>query len=290
MSFRCRTHVSYWRRGARNLRINLNYTQNRIVGMVFSRAKSKQQLVREYYRALYRALGPQHWWPGRTRFEVIVGAYLTQNTAWTNVAVALARLRAAGKLSLAGIRNISLPELETLLRPAGYYRQKARSLKTFVEFLDKRYGGSLTRMFAEPTLKLRQELLLLKGVGPETADTILLYAGQHEIFVVDAYTRRILERHRITSGDGDYEEIRALVESSLAAADAADPACRNREATPTSNLAASAHTPFAMSNAPRSPVAQAYNEMHGLLVSAGKHYCLKSKPQCDLCPLRPFLP
>ena len=147
------------------------------------------------YRKLSRAWGRQHWWPAETPFEVIVGAILTQNTSWTNVERALASLRAARRLSVAGIREAPLPKLEELIRSSGYFRQKARRLKNFVAFLDARYGGSLERMFATPTKQLRAELLELNGIGPETADSILLYAGNHAIFVVDAYTRRILERH-----------------------------------------------------------------------------------------------
>src|ERR671922_162612 len=138
----------------------------------------KEEQIRAYYHALLGAWGKQHWWPARSRFEVIVGAYLTQNTAWTNVEQAMRRLRAAGLLNLRGIRSVPLPELESLVRSAGYFRQKAARLKTFVAFLDQHYGGSLNRMFAQPTEKLREQLLALNGIGPETADSILLYAGQ----------------------------------------------------------------------------------------------------------------
>jgi len=141
--------------------------------------KRSQVRLREFYRLLFRTWGPQHWWPAHSRFEVIVGAYLTQNTAWTNVERALAQLRSAGVLSLDGTRRTPLPELEQLIRSAGYFRQKAQRLKTFVDFLDRTYGGSLDRMFAEPTEILREKLLSLSGVGPETADSILLYAGNH---------------------------------------------------------------------------------------------------------------
>ncbi len=140
--------------------------------------------LRSYYRALYHAWGAQHWWPARTRFEVIVGAYLTQNTAWTNVERALANLRAARLLSVRGIRRVPLAELERLIRPSGYFRQKAARLKTFVTFLNQEYGGSLARLFSQPTNKVREELLALNGVGPETADSILLYAGNHPVFGV----------------------------------------------------------------------------------------------------------
>jgi endonuclease-3 related protein len=179
------------------------------------KAQSNEESLRAYYSTLFRAWGRQHWWPARTRFEVIVGAYLTQNTAWTNVEGALRHLCAAKALSMRGIRSIPLPQLESLIRSAGYFRQKARRLKIFVDFVDQRYGGSLHRMFAQPTDRLRRELLALDGVGPETADSILLYAGQHPVFVVDAYTRRILDRHGIAAANAKYEELRALFEQAL---------------------------------------------------------------------------
>ena len=143
---------------------------------------------------------------------MIVGAYLTQNTAWTNVGKALSNLRSARLLTLDGIRSTPQRQLEQLIRPSGYFRQKAQRLKTFVNFLDEHYGGSLSRMFARPTGELRAELLALNGIGPETADSILLYAGNHPVFVVDAYTRRILERHEIISPAASYEEVRELCE------------------------------------------------------------------------------
>jgi endonuclease-3 related protein len=140
-------------------------------------AATKEEQIRAYYHALYEAWGPQHWWPARTRLEVIVGAYLTQNTSWKNVEIALRRLRAADRLSLAALRTLPRKQLEVIIRPAGYFRQKAARLKIFIAFVDQCYGGSLQRLFAQPTEKLRQELLSLNGVGPETADSILLYAG-----------------------------------------------------------------------------------------------------------------
>src|SRR5450432_4175434 len=165
---------------------------------------SPEAHIAEIYSTLSRAWGRQHWWPARSRFEVIVGAYLTQNTSWTNVELAMKKLRAARVLTVAGIRETPLPKLEKLVRSSGYFRQKARRLKTFVDFLDRNYAGSLTKMFRRPTSALREELLSLNGVGPETADSILLYAGQHSIFVVDAYTKRIASRHAILSGNADY--------------------------------------------------------------------------------------
>src|ERR1700731_1968000 len=126
--------------------------------------------IPQYYTALLASYGPQNWWPARSRFEVIVGAYLTQNTNWSNVEKALLKLRRASRLSVNAMREAPLDELETLVRPSGYFRQKARNLKTFICFLDQQYSGSLSRMFAQPTEKLRAELLALNGVGPETAD------------------------------------------------------------------------------------------------------------------------
>lgn len=150
---------------------------------------SNKSKIVAIYSTLSRAWGRQHWWPAQSRFEVIVGAYLTQNTSWSNVEIAMRNLRSVHVLTVDGVRTIPLAELERLIRSSGYFRQKARKLKRFVKFLDRCYGGSLTRMFAQPTARLREQLLSLNGVGPETADSILLYAGQHPVFVVDAYTR-----------------------------------------------------------------------------------------------------
>jgi endonuclease III related protein len=253
--------------------------------------KDHDDEIRQYYRALSLAWGAQHWWPAETRFEVIVGAYLTQNTAWTNVERALTNLRGAAVLSVEGIRVVPLRRLELLIRPSGYFRQKARRLKTFVAFLDEKCGGSLDQLFAQPTGKLRDELLTLNGVGPETADSILLYAGNHPVFVVDAYTRRILDRHRILPEKADYEEIRELFQRAL------EPVAGDQEQSPASAVAqhgsgvrGAAHLASPMSTAARTELAQVYNEMHGLIVGVGKHYCRKSQPECDGCPLQRFLP
>ena len=245
--------------------------------------------VREFYGALSRAWGPQNWWPANTAFEVIVGAFLTQNTAWTNVERAMTNLRGAGVLSMNGIRGVSVVELEDLIRPAGYFRQKAKRLKAFVTFLDSRYAGSLERMFEESTPRLRNELLELNGIGPETADSILLYAGNHPVFVVDAYTRRVVERHGIFPVGAHYEDIRELFEAALA--DGAAPgenACDQATAAQSTGRG-SAHEPSRMSAAPRCATAQHYNEMHALIVGVGKNYCLKKAPKCHGCPLEPFL-
>lgn len=206
------------------------------------------------FDALFDAHGPQHWWPGRTRFEVIVGAILTQNTSWKNVELAIANLRRAKLLSPAAVQKIEPAGLARHLRPSGYYRQKTKTLKTFVAFLYKNHGGSLNHLFATPTAGLREQLLALRGIGPETADSILLYAGKHPVFVVDAYSRRILERHRLAQPKSSYEELRATFETAL----------------------------------PREH--QLFNEFHALIVHTGKHFCRKSDPLCAQCPLHPFLP
>ena len=246
--------------------------------------RKREATVRAMYRKLARAWGRQHWWPAETRFEVIAGAILTQNTSWTNVERALASLRAAGRLSVAGIRKVPLPELEQLIRSSGYFRQKAQRLKNFVAFLNARYGGSLERMFAAPTEELRQRLLELTGIGPETADSILLYAGNHATFVVDAYTRRILARHGATSAAAKYDDIRSLVEHALRSEPPLPTAHR-----PLESHRPEAHPPSAMSTRDRSSLAQVYNEMHGLFVQVGKHYCHTQEAKCASCPLEPML-
>ena len=254
-------------------------------------ADEQQNDIRLYYRALFRSWGPQNWWPARSRFEMIVGAYLTQNTAWTNVEKAMANLRSARLLSIDGIRRVRLADLEQLIRPSGYFRQKAQRLKTFISFIDQRYGGSLARMFSRPTSQLRDELLSLNGVGPETADSILLYAGNHPVFVVDTYTRRILARHEILPGQASYEEVQSLFEKALAPL-AESETCAHEPSSQhlAAGLPEAPHPPSKVSVAKRTALTQVYNEMHGLIVGVGKNYCKKSQALCDECPLQPFLP
>jgi endonuclease-3 related protein len=255
------------------------------------RNASKENEIRAYYQTLFQAWGPQHWWPAQSRFEVIVGAYLTQNTAWTNVEKAMANLRAAHILTVSGIRRTSLADLEQLIRPAGYFRQKAMRLKIFIAFLDRRYRGSLEKLFARPTEELREELLSLNGIGPETADSILLYAGNHPVFVVDAYTRRILARHEVLAEAVSYEEVRALFQQALApVAESAVESAEQKGERLAARFAGASHPPSAMSTANRTALAQVYNEMHGLIVGVGKNYCRKSQARCDECPLQKFLP
>lgn len=249
------------------------------------------EAIGKHYAALYRAWGAQHWWPAETEFEVIVGAYLTQNTSWTNVERALANLRKADLLTVEGIRRVTIARIERLIRPSGYFRQKAARLKTFVAFLDREYQGSLANLFSQPTEKLRGELLSLNGVGPETADSILLYAGNHPVFVVDAYTRRILDRHGILHEKSEYEEIRLLFQKALGPIASEQERNSRTSSRPLADgIRGAAHAPSTMSTAHRTALVQVYNEMHGLIVGVGKNYCRKSKAACDACPLRPFLP
>ncbi|MBZ5526184.1 MAG: endonuclease III domain-containing protein [Acidobacteriia bacterium] len=212
----------------------------------------------------------------------MVGAYLTQNTNWSNVEKAIANLKREQMLTVKAIRDIHIWNLEELVRPSGYFRQKAKRLKGFIEFLDKQYSGSLDKMFAQPTATLRAELLALNGIGPETADSILLYGGNHPVFVVDAYTRRILERHRLINKKTTYEEIRALVESAVSNAQPAALTVPKTGKDPR-------HPVSRMSAMERSELAQHYNEFHALIVRVGTAYC-RSKPRCEECPLQRFLP
>lgn len=244
-----------------------------------------EAMVRAIYRKLARAWGPQHWWPAETPFEVILGAILGQSTSWTNVERALASLRSADALTIGAIRLLPLARLEQLVRSSGYYRQKAQRLKSFVSFVDEHYGGSLDKMFSTPTERLRAQLLSLNGIGHETADAILLYAGNHEVFVVDAYARRILERHAAIHASAKYDDVRILVERALRTK-----TVDRSNSTPVLPPKVSIHQPSVMSAAKRTPFAQVYNEMHGLLVQIGKHYCHKQEPGCNDCPLKSLLP
>lgn len=244
------------------------------------------ETVRRIYRILSQAWGAQHWWPAETPFEVIVGAILTQNTSWTNVERAMAKLREANVLSIEVIRGLSIEELEPLVRSSGYFRQKARRLKDFVAFVDAQYRGSLEQMFATPAEELRTQLLLQKGIGRETADSILLYAGHKPIFVVDAYTRRILERHGAITDDAAYDDIRLLVQQALLDEKAAPLSGDHAQHDP---VRPPVHPPSAMSTAQQSELSRVYNEMHGLFVQVGKHYCHKSEARCQSCPLGQIL-
>lgn len=206
----------------------------------------------EICNLLYERFGPQNWWPAETRFEVIAGAILTQSTSWRNVEKAISSLRDAGVLSLDDLLKIDIQELAELIRPSGYYNMKARKLKAIVDFLSENFRSDLDLFFERPLDEVRRDLLNVYGVGPETADSILLYAGGLPSFVVDAYTRRIFGRLSIIPPDLSYEEARS----------------------------------FFMENLPSS--ARLYNEYHALIVRLGKEICTSRDPECNLCPVRPL--
>lgn len=214
-----------------------------------ARLAERRPPLDEYYNALFTHFGPQHWWPSRTPFEVIVGAILTQNTSWANVEKAIANLRRARLLSPAAIERVALKKLQRLVKPSGYFRQKALKLKAFCEFLRAQYRGSLKKMFATPTRVLREKLLTVFGIGPETADSILLYAGGHAVFVVDAYAKRLLARHGWADERAKYEDVRWIFERQFPGD------------------------------------ARRFNEFHALIVNAGKHFCRRGEPLCSACPL-----
>jgi endonuclease-3 related protein len=207
---------------------------------------------------LLEAYGPQSWWPAQARFEVILGAYLTQNTAWKAVELSLDNLRAAGALTLDGLRAVPLDEMQRLIRPSGFITRKAPALKAFVAMLDTEFGGSLDTLSAAPTDVLRSRLLALPGVGPETADAIMLYALGHPVPVADEYLRRIAERHR-------------LIEP---------PPQKNRRGY--DSLVQLTSEAFAGESAPER--AQHFNEFHALTVAVGKAHCGRT-PRCEGCPL-----
>jgi len=172
--------------------------------------------LRALYDAMFAALGPQGWWPGETPLEVVVGAILTQNTNWKNVERALANLKRENLLDPEALDRIDADRLGEVIRPAGYFRVKARRLKNFMHLLAERFGGSLDALFALSTSALRETVLSVSGIGPETADSIVLYAAGRPVFVVDAYTARILFRHGLIEGDATYDDLQALFHGALA--------------------------------------------------------------------------
>jgi len=211
--------------------------------------KTTKEILEEIYARLYKAFGPQHWWPGKTPFEVIIGAILTQNTAWANVEKAIKNLKKNNLLNPKALKGVGRNRLAKLIKPSGYYNQKVKKVKNLIQFLFDNYQGSLKKMFLEDFLVLRAKLLKVNGIGLETADSILLYAGNKPIFVVDAYTRRILSRHNLIKSDATYTEIQNYFMDNL----------ENK--------------------------AKLFNEYHALLVRLGKEIC-KTKSDCAICPLR----
>jgi endonuclease-3 related protein len=209
--------------------------------------------LRVIYERLLETYGPQQWWPARTPLEVVLGAYLTQNTAWTSVERSLRNLEDHQLLSIEGLRRVSEEELRTHIRPSGYMNRKAAAIKAFIAFLDEHYEGSLEKLAAEPPAISRPRLLALPGVGPETADAILLYALGQPAMVVDEYLRRVVTRHNLLPAAAKYGEIQSF-----------------------------AQTAFTRDSA--EPLAQHYNEFHAVIVQVGKRHCGRA-PKCESCPL-----
>jgi endonuclease-3 related protein len=214
--------------------------------------------LRSMHDLMAAAYGPQLWWPARTPFEVILGAYLTQNTAWRAVERSLANLRQADALTLGGLRSIGLAELQSFIRPSGFPTRKGPALKAFVAMVDEEFSGSLELLASSPTVELRRRLLALPGVGPETADAILLYAFNHPVPVADEYLRRIASRHQLVASlpernRSSYESLVQLTRQAFAS----DPSASQ---------------------------ARLFNEFHALTVAVGKAHC-SATASCTGCPL-----
>lgn len=212
-------------------------------------SKDSKKILHAIYQHLFRAFGPQHWWPGDTPFEISVGAILTQNTNWANVEKAIQNLKRKNALSVRALHTMPVKVLAELIRPSGYFNIKARRLKSFIVFLKNNYNGSMKKMRNRDMVSLRNELLLINGVGSETADSLLLYALDKPVFVVDAYTKRVLSRHGIMDCKDSYDAYQELFHSSL-----------KRDT-------------------------RLFNEYHALFVRVGKTFCKRQKPICEKCPL-----
>jgi len=204
----------------------------------------------EIYQRLFHAFGPQHWWPGDSPFEIAVGAILTQNTNWGNVEKAIYNLKKQNALAVKTIHDMPVQKLAELIKPAGYFNVKAKRLKNFIHFLMNKYHGSMKRIGDEDMQVIRKNLLDVNGIGPETADSIILYALGKPVFVIDAYTKRVLSRHGIMEDEKSYDKFQELFHSSL-----------ERDV-------------------------KLYNQYHALFVKVGKVYCRRQRPLCDNCPLQ----
>ena len=211
-------------------------------------SSSTGRKLMEMFDLMLNHFGPQHWWPGETQIEIIVGAILTQNTNWNNVEKAILNLKTNNLLSVEALYNASPSSLAENIKPAGYFNIKAGRLKNLINSIMEKYGGDITRFLSEETRKLREELISIRGIGPETADSILLYAAKRPVFVIDAYTHRILNRHGLSDDQVVYYDLQDLF----------------------------------MNNLPEDT--GLFNEFHALIVRTGKEYC-RRKPLCDLCPL-----
>ena len=210
----------------------------------------RKRILLDLYDRLYEAFGPRHWWPGDSPFEVTVGAILTQNTAWRNVEKAIGNLKAASLLSPDALQSLPVQDLAAVIRPAGYYNIKAGRLKHFLDFLFRENAGDLDRLLTQDLDALRSKLLSINGIGPETADSILLYAGNKPTFVVDTYTKRILSRHGLMPEEVSYDEVRDFFMDCL------------------------------------EPDVAMFNEYHALLVHLGRTFCSKTRPKCSECPAK----
>ncbi len=207
-------------------------------------------MLRSIYNKLYLAFGPQYWWPGESPFEVMVGAILTQNTNWANVEKAIANLKRNKLLEARALHKLSHKRLASLIKPAGYYNIKAKRLKNFLDFFIGCYKGDVKSLSRVSLEEIRQNLLLINGIGPETADSIILYALNKPVFVIDAYTKRMLARHNLIPENAPYNQVQKLFMQKLK-----------------KNV-------------------KLFNEYHALIVRLGKDYCRKTKPRCDTCPLK----
>ena len=214
--------------------------------------KQKRYISRyltDTYKKLYSYFGPQHWWPANSAFEVVIGAILTQNTAWANVEKAIVRLKKNRLLTPKRLYATDVKRIAEFIRPSGYYNIKAVRIKSFLKVLFAEFKANPSQMFSLDSAALREKLLQIKGIGPETADSILLYAAKKPIFVVDAYTRRFLLRHRLINEKVNYQQIQSLFEGNL---------------------------PHKL---------KLFNEYHALIVRLAKEFC-RAKPLCNVCPLR----
>ena len=221
--------------------------------------KSRTKALRRAYPLMRVRFGHLHWWPGDTPFEVCIGAILTQNTSWTNVERAIANLKAARVLEPHALFTLPEARLADLLRPAGYFNVKARRVRSFLEVFVEKFGADMARLFQGEMHVVRQRLLAIKGIGPETSDSMLLYAGNHHSFVIDAYTNRIFQRHRWCHSGAGYHELKDLCE-------------------------------FSLNQKQVSDRLDYWQDYHAQLVMIGKHFCRPREPLCDRCPLHPLLP
>ncbi|MBU4602016.1 endonuclease III domain-containing protein [bacterium] len=209
----------------------------------------KRDILLKIYRSLYNYFGPLNWWPGDTPFEIMVGAILTQNTSWSNAEKAINNLKKENLLEPRKLYRINQEGLAQLVKPSGYYNIKAQRLKNFVNLFVNDFEGSAEKMFSGDGRELRKKLLKVNGIGPETADSILLYAGKKAFFVVDAYTKRIFSRHKLISKDSTYYQIQEFFNQNL-----------DRDV-------------------------ELFNEFHAQIVMLGKTICTSKNPDCAKCPI-----